>query len=222
MDRKPNRPARAREPGLQWVKPSELTPHPRNPRKHSEEVLRLARTIARLGFARPVVASARSGHTLAGHGAAMAALEIAAGIDVDGKLVGGAEHWFSKEAPGPGLIPVHFVDADEARESAIMLADNSRALQGKDDAASIVDLAREFERDDPAMIDIGLDGDALDALEDKAGGSDELELHEVDVSDASDARFWLSIEGPLPSQPDVLQQLKRALEQLPGVKVQFV
>ena len=64
----------------------------------------------------------------------------------------------------------------------------------------------------------------LDALV-KAAGDDlgaELELHEVDVSDASSARFWMSVEGPLPSQPDVIAVLRKALDAVPGVKVQFV
>ena len=68
------------------------------------------------------------------------------------------------------------------------LADNARALQGTDDAAAVVAMATaSFERDADVMRDMGLGSRGLDALV-KAAGDDlgaELELHEVDVSDAS-------------------------------------
>lgn len=41
----------------------------------------------------------------------------------------------------------------------------------------------------------------------------------VDVSDAP-AEFFVSVRGPVPTQPDVLDKLRAALRKIPGVKVQ--
>lgn len=202
-----------------------LKPNPRNPRVHGPEVLNLARTIVRTTWGAPIIAQRSTMRIIGGHGRLEAAREILAGIEVDGFLRGGAEHRFDADAPAPGLVPVRLVDVSDAEADAMTLADNAARLQGRDDAALAVEMAtRSFERDAPIMADMGYGADALDKLIKKAGDDigAELEMNEVDVSDASDARFWMSIEGHLPSQPDVLDALRAALGKIPGVKVTFV
>jgi hypothetical protein len=49
------------------------------------------------------------------------------------------------------------------------LADNADALQGRDDAALIVEMAAGFGRESALMADMGFDGAALDALVRQAG-----------------------------------------------------
>jgi ParB-like chromosome segregation protein Spo0J len=152
-----------------WLPVDALRPNPRNPRKHGQEVLQLARTILRTTWGAPIVVQARSNRIIGGHGRLEAAREILAGIEVDGELRGGADHVFAADAPGPAMVPVRIVDVSDAEADAMTLADNARAIQGHDDAAMIVEMASAFERDAAIMADIGLGSAALDALIKQAG-----------------------------------------------------
>ena len=145
-----------------YVRLADLKPNPRNPRMHGPEVLTLARTILRTAWGAPIVAQARSRRIIGGHGRLEAAKEILAGIEVDGELRGGAEHYFDSDAPAPGMVPVRLVDVSDAEADAMMLADNAHALQGRDDGALIVEMAAGFGRESAMMADMGFDGAALD------------------------------------------------------------
>lgn len=146
-----------------------LRPHPKNPRVHGQEILNLARTILRTTWGAPIVAQRSTMRIIGGHGRLLAAQEILAGIEVDGILRGGHDHVFDRDAPGPGLVPVRLVDVSDAEADAMTLADNSHRLQGRDDAALVVEMASGFARDAAVMADIGFDGAALDALVRQAG-----------------------------------------------------
>jgi hypothetical protein len=64
---------------------------------------------------------------------------------------------------------VRLLDVSDAEADAMALADNADALQGRDDAALIVEMAAGFGRESALMADIGFDGAALDALVRQAG-----------------------------------------------------
>jgi len=173
-----------------WLPLDALAPHPKNPRVHGPEVTRLARTILRTAWGAPIVAQWRASgrhRVIAGHGRLLAAREILAGVEVDGELRGGADHLFDASAPGPGLLPVRIVRVSDAEADAMTLADNARAIQGEDSAELVAEMAAQFGRDAAVMSDIGFDGTALDALIKGAGdailggagGSDDIERHEV-------------------------------------------
>ena len=202
-----------------------LRPNPRNPRLHGAEVERLARTILRTTWGAPILAQRSTMRIIGGHGRLEAARMIAAGMVVDGIERGGPAHRFDRDAPAPLLLPVRLVDVSDAEADAMTLADNARALQGTDDAAAVVAMATaSFERDADVMRDMGYGAAELDAMV-KAAGDDlgaDLELQEVDVSDAVGARFWMSVEGPLLAQPDAVAALRRSLDAIPGLTVQFV
>lgn len=143
----------------------ELRPNPRNPRAHGAEVVRLARTILRTTWGAPIIAQASTRRIIGGHGRLEAARMIAEGVEVDGILRGGAEHYFDRAAPGPLMVPVRLVDVSDAEADAMTLADNARALQGNDDAAAVVAMATAaFERDADVMRDMGYGAADLDAL----------------------------------------------------------
>ena len=144
-------------------------PHPKNTRLHGQEVLRLARTIVRTTWGAPLIVQRSTLRIIGGHGRQLAAQEILAGIEVDGILRGGHEHVFDRDAPGAGLVPVRLVDVSDAEADAMTLADNSHRLQGRDDAALIVEMAAGFGRESAMMADMGFDGAALDALVRQAG-----------------------------------------------------
>ncbi len=210
-----------------WLPVDALRPNPRNPRAHGAEVQRLARTIVRTTWGAPIIAQAGTHRIIGGHGRLEAARLILAGIEVDGIARGGPEHRFDRSAPGPGLVPVRLVDVSDAEADAMTLADNARGLQGTDDAAALVAMATlAFERDAPTMVDMGYGAEELDALVKVAGdeviNGDPLQVKEVDTSEAIAPRFWMSVEGPLPSQPDVINLLRASLASLPDVKVSFV
>lgn len=147
-----------------------LRPNPRNPRIHGAEVLKLARTILRTTWGAPILAQRSTMRIIGGHGRLEAARKILAGVEVDGILRGGAEHLFDRDAPGPGLVPVRLIDVSDAEADAMTLADNARALQGRDDAALAVEMATAaFERDAPTMADMGYGADDLDRMVREAG-----------------------------------------------------
>lgn len=97
----------------------ELRPNPRNPRAHGAEVVRLARTILRTTWGAPIIAQASTRRIIGGHGRLEAARMIAEGVEVDGILRGGAEHYFDRSAPGPLMVPVRLVDVSDAEADAM-------------------------------------------------------------------------------------------------------
>ena len=153
-----------------YVRLDDLRPNPRNPRIHGPEKLNLARTILRTTWGAPIIAQRSTMRIIGGHGRLEAAREIMAGVEVDGFLRGGAEHRFTDDAPGPGMVPCRLVDCNDATADAMTLADNSRRLQGRDDPTALVAMASHaFTRDAPTMLDMGFGGADLDALV-KQGG----------------------------------------------------
>jgi ParB-like chromosome segregation protein Spo0J len=148
----------------EWVHVDYLKPNPRNPRKHGQEVLRLARTILRTTWGAPILAQRSTHRIIGGHGRLEAAREILAGIEVDGELRGGHEHVFAQGAPGPGFVPVRWLDVSDAEADAMALADNARGLQGEDDAVLIAEMAAQFGRESELMRDVGYSAEALDRM----------------------------------------------------------
>jgi DNA modification methylase/ParB-like chromosome segregation protein Spo0J len=179
-------PARAVPQGIAavYLPLGELRPNPRNPRAHGAEVVRLARTILRTTWGAPIIAQASTRRIIGGHGRLEAARMIAEGVEVDGILRGGAEHYFDRSAPGPLMVPVRLVDVSDAEADAMTLADNARALQGNDDAAAVVAMATAaFERDADVMRDMGYGAADLDALVRAAG---DAVLRDAPSGDAGD------------------------------------
>lgn len=108
-------------------------------------------------------------------------------------------------------MPVRFHEfASEPEADAYALADNRLNELAEWDDEGLARVLAELSPEDAAIAGFGPD-DADD------GGAPEIE--EVDTSALEHARFWLSVEGPLPAQPDALDALRAALEKLPGVTV---
>ena len=167
-------PARASGSGVAavYLPLDALRPNPRNPRAHGDEVVALARTIVRTTWGAPIIAQASTRTIIGGHGRLEAAQLIARGIEVDGLMRGGSDHYFDRDAPGPLLVPVRLVDVSDAEADAMTLADNARALQGIDEATAVVAMAsRSFERDAEIMRDMGYGAAELDAMVRAAGNA---------------------------------------------------
>lgn len=90
---------------IEWLSPSQLTPDPCNPRKHSDrQIKQLASTIRSLGFNSPILID-RTGKILAGHG-----------------------RWLAAKKLGSPEIPTIRLDhLTDAQAKAFMVADNRLA-----------------------------------------------------------------------------------------------
>lgn len=101
---------------LEWVAPSELKPHPKNPNKHSkEQIERLAQLIKYQGWRLPIIVSVQSGCIVSGHGRLEAAKKL--------KLA---------------LVPVTYQDfLDDSQEYAFLVSDNAIASWAELDLSSI-------------------------------------------------------------------------------------
>ena len=84
-----------------WLSPDDLTPWDRNPRHNEHAVQQVADSIARFGFAAPIVARAEDRRVIAGHTRLLAAQRL-----------------------GMAEVPVRLLDVSDAEADALALADN--------------------------------------------------------------------------------------------------
>jgi ParB-like chromosome segregation protein Spo0J len=148
---------------------SELRRNPKNPRLHGPEVAKLARLILRTAFGAPFVVQKRSHTIIAGHGRLDACELILAGMVVDDEQRGGPEYMFDPDAPGPGFVPVRVVDVSDATRDTMTVADNAQGLQGRDDAALLLELLAPHGRGSSILDDLGFNDSVLDGLVSGAG-----------------------------------------------------
>jgi hypothetical protein len=115
---------------IEHRKPAELTPYPKNPRRHSDtQIAQIAGSIAQFGFNSPILIDSR-GNIIAGHGRYLASLKL--GLDT---------------------VPVVVLDhLSETEKRAYILADNKLAeLSSFDDDLLRTELAELRD----AEIDLG-------------------------------------------------------------------
>jgi ParB-like chromosome segregation protein Spo0J len=156
---------------LELRDPASLTPHPRNPNRHSErQIEMLSRIIRHQGWRNPIVVSARSGFIIAGHGRLAAALRL--GLE---KVPVDSQHFES-----------------EADEWAHLVADNRIAELADMDQEGLGDLLRDLgEVDD---FDLGLCGFSeaeIDRMLSDPGDTDDIS----EGSDASESSSLLKFDG---------------------------
>ncbi len=132
--------------------------------RRNHRVLELARTILRTRWGAPVLAQRSTRRIIGGHGRTFAALAILDGLDVDGIPRGGPEHMFDPDAPGPGLIPVRFLDVSDAEADALAIADNAKGLQGDDDVDLLVSHLQRFGVGTALLADMGYTAEAVERL----------------------------------------------------------
>lgn len=131
--------------------------------------------------------------------------------DEHGRIITGP-NFVPQGAPGAGLVRVVFHDfASEAEADLYALADNRLNELSDWDGKRLDEVLERY--DDADRIVAGFDAEVV--------ASGDLEVHAVDVEVLAKESFWLTVRGPLPSQPDVLDKLRDALAGLEGVEVQF-
>ena len=94
--------------------------------------------------------------------------------------------------------------------TAYALADNQSALSATYDEDVLRAQLAELEAEGISREELG-----FDATPDEV---EPIEVHEIDTSEVAD-RFWLSVTGPLPKQPEVLAELQKALGKIGGLQV---
>lgn len=130
-----------------WLDVHALRPWDRNPRHNAEAVAAVAKSIAAFGFGSPLVVQAETMRVIAGHTRLLAAKQL----DLQ-------------------RVPVRLLDVDDARATALALADNRTGELATWDDEALADVLRELGETDAALLDgIGWNEDELrDLLADKA------------------------------------------------------
>lgn len=172
--------------------PKGLLAHPLNYRRHPrEQMAALAGSLKELGWVRSVIVNRTTGHVIDGHARCEEAIQRGERVQVE------------------------WVDLSEDEErKALAVLDPITEMATRDEEAL-----------EGLLQQVSTEEEGLQALlEGLLGRSDEGEegegvtVREIQVAEVQD-RFWISLTGPLPKQLEVLEVLKRAWEQIPGVEV---
>jgi hypothetical protein len=129
-----------------------------------------------------------------------------------GRIVDGHARVEEAVSRGEQVVPVSYVDLDEQEEKLVLATLDPIGALAEADDEKLQELIGSITQDGEH---VGLLGDTFD---DAAG--EDLTVEEIETSTVQD-EFWISVRGPLPSQPDVLWHLRKALQALPGVEVEL-
>jgi len=144
-----------------WFLAADLIPWDRNPKAHpTDNVAAIARSIKRFGFAAPIVAWQSRRQIVAGHGRLLAAQLLYR--EDPGQLL-------ATDQPGPGLVPVRFLEfASDAEAAALAIADNRLTEANPMDDAIVSELLRELKANGADVSGLGYDNSSLAKLLDEA------------------------------------------------------
>lgn len=108
-------------------------------------------------------------------------------------------------------VPVRFMELSARKAHLLAAADNELARISETDEEALEELLSDYDEAERHLA--GFDA------EDNTKISKASDVEEVDVG-AITAEFWMAVRGPMPKQPDVIEQLKAAIAKLPGVTVE--
>jgi site-specific DNA-methyltransferase (adenine-specific) len=182
------------EPAAEWVPRSTLKPWPKNPRHNEDAIDQVVASINRFGFGNPILARRSDNEVIAGHTRLLAAEKI-----------------------GMDLVPVRFMDLDEADAHLFALADNKLAETATWDDLGVAALlagyadtdadlagfdAEERERLQRIVDRINpIDGDDDENIElpaepvSEPGAVYELGPHRLVCGDSTNSDVWVSLLG---------------------------
>lgn len=179
------------EPPAQWVALDSLLPWDENPRKNDgEPVARVARSIKRFGFGAPILARLANREIIAGH-----------------------TRWKAAKLLGITEVPVRFLDLSESDAHLLAIADNRlNELTKWDD--TLGDQLSRYSFDDAHVAGFDVDDVGKYLQQDP-----DVIVQELDASDLHD-KFWLTVQGPVTIQPEVLKTIRAQLGAIDGVTVE--
>lgn len=183
--------------GFFWD-PKKLKGWSRNPRTFTQEhIAEIAASMRKFGFGAPVIArSPEDPFVIAGH-VRLAASDLL-------KLP---------------VVPVRWMaHLTSAEAKALNIADNQLSSKSKWDEPMLEEALRGIRAEDKNLdlAVLGFSQGRIDALFADAPPPDIIEIETAEVRD----EFWLSVRGPLPDQPAVLDELVQKLGTIPGLNVQ--
>jgi ParB/RepB/Spo0J family partition protein len=181
-------------PELATVPIAELVFNPANPRKHSaEQIERLKASLLRDGQTKPILVRRANHMVIAGHGIMTAAAALG---------------WPS--------ISVLLWDVDQPTADRVMLADNRLSDLSTTDDAMLIELLAKIDEAD--YLATGFSPAEVTKM--LAEVEENISVVEVETSKVEDV-FWVTIEGPLTSQAQVLQKVREVMAAFPAVRVEL-
>ena len=140
-----------------WVPVADLVAWDKNPKPHGQENIKeIARSIRRFDFGAPIVAWRSKRQVVAGHGRLLGAALLVR--EDPGRLL-------ATDAPGPGLVPVRWVEfASDTEAAAYALADNRLTEVNPMTDTAVANILREIEAEGGDINVPGYSEDDLSAL----------------------------------------------------------
>lgn len=135
---------------LSWVKPGDLKPWPKNPRKNDDAVTRVAESIRRFGFGAPIVARKENSEIIAGH-----------------------TRWKAARMLKLDKVPVRFLDVNERDAHILALADNKLGEVAEWDKGELAEQLSNYSLGEADLA--GWGAQDLAALFSAEGGGDTSE-----------------------------------------------
>lgn len=165
-----------------------------------DEVEAIAKSMTEYGFGAPIVAHREDNpEVIAGHCRMLSAKRL-----------------------GLKTVPVRWMPhLSPAQAHALAIADNQLGKANDWDPELLRQAMKDLEATDEIDLStLGFTGKQLLDLLDDPEPEDQaaIEVMQIDTSQVED-EFFLSVVGPVPAQPDVLELLREALLKLPGVTV---
>lgn len=137
-------------PAAEWAPLDSLVPWEHNPRRNDTAVPEVAASIARFGFGAPIVARRETREIIKGHTRRKAVLSL------NGVFPG---------QPGPGLVPVRFLDITEDEAHTLALADNRLGeIAGWDEEAFALEVAKLLDHEVDLTTGTGIPQEEIDAM----------------------------------------------------------
>jgi hypothetical protein len=152
----------AGEAAASWEPLGALVPWAKNPRRNAEAVPRVAQSLIRFGWGRPLVARAEDAMLVVGHTARLAALSLAAlWKDATPKA---RERWHADavRTVEQGLVPVRRVELERSEAEALAIADNRLNEFAQWDELQLIAQLKARSGDDQVVI--GFDAEAMKTL----------------------------------------------------------
>ena len=178
----------AGESAAVWVEVTSLLPWVRNPRKNDAAVDRVAQSIVRFGFGNPLLVRRETGEIIAGHTRLKAANRL-----------------------NMKLVPVRYLDIEEAEAHLLALADNKLGEIAEWDDAEVAAILADYPDEDAILAGFDdlpnvekldpVDGEDDDDLEPPAesvsipGEVYELGPHRLVCGSSTDAASWELLLG---------------------------
>lgn len=127
-------------------------------------------------------------------------------------IVAGKTRFLAAQRLGIKVVPVIFLDLSDYDADLYNLADNRLGDVAGYSPTEFRAQVERLKREDLPIAGV--------SEEEAESVKADLEVEEIDTSTVGD-RFWVSITGPLPKQPDVLEKLKSSIKVIAGVEVEI-